>query len=129
MMKAKPRCFLGCLTAALNQLSVVGCQPTIPPNAYQDSGELDRAVRENRAYLIDSRTREEYANGHIPGAVNIPHTEMQASIARVPKDRDVVLYCKAGVRSQKALEVLKAHGYTRLFNFGGVSQYQNALDQ
>ena len=108
---------------------LAGCTPDIPPHLYRDSATLDVAVAADRVYLIDSRTPVEYATGHIPGAVNIPHKQTQAAIARVPKNKDIVLYCKVGGRSQKALDVLREHGYTRVFNFGGIGDYEGTLRQ
>jgi rhodanese-related sulfurtransferase len=65
-------------------------------------------------YVLDVRTAEEYVSGHVPGAVNIPHDQLASRIAEVPKDRDVVLYCRSGRRAQLAGEVLAGNGYARL---------------
>jgi len=65
-------------------------------------------------YVLDVRSPEEYVTGHVPGAVNIPHEQIAARLAEVPKDKDVVLYCRSGRRAGIAAEVLAANGYTRL---------------
>lgn len=65
-------------------------------------------------YVLDVRTAEEYVSGHVPGAVNIPYDKLAARLAEVPKDRDVVLYCRSGRRAQIAGEVLADNGYARL---------------
>jgi len=65
-------------------------------------------------FLLDVRGPEEFAAGHVPGAVNIPHDQVASRLAEVPKDKDVVLYCRSGRRSALAAEVLAAHGYQRL---------------
>lgn len=65
-------------------------------------------------YVIDVRAPEEYAAGHVPGAINIPHDQVASRLAEVPKDKDVVLYCRSGRRSALAGEVLAGNGYTRL---------------
>jgi rhodanese-related sulfurtransferase len=65
-------------------------------------------------FVLDVRTPEEYVTGHVPGAVNIPHEQVAARLAEVPKDKDVVLYCRSGRRAAMAAEVLAANGYSRL---------------
>jgi phage shock protein E len=73
------------------------------------------------ALVIDARTAKEYAQGHIDGAVNIPFdiAVKQFSALGIAKDRQVVLYCRSGNRSGKALASLKKAGYTNLHNGGG----------
>ena len=72
-------------------------------------------------FVLDVRTPEEYAAGHLPGAVNIPHGELAARIAELAgaRERDVVVYCRTGVRSAAALEVLGKAGFKRLFQLKG----------
>jgi len=70
-------------------------------------------------YVLDVRTSEEYVGGHVPGAVNIPHDQIAARLAEVPKDRDVVLYCRSGRRAQLAAAVLAENGYARLEHLQG----------
>jgi rhodanese-related sulfurtransferase len=71
--------------------------------------------------VLDVRTPAEYADGHIPGAINIPHTELAARIAELAdaRDRDIVVYCRSGARAAQALEVLEKQGFKRLFHLDG----------
>ena len=69
--------------------------------------------------VLDVRTPQEYAEGHVPGAVNVPHDQLASRLAEVPKDKDVVLYCKSGRRAGIAADVLAANGYTRLSHLEG----------
>jgi rhodanese-related sulfurtransferase len=81
---------------------------------------LDRQKSATQApYVLDVRTPEEYVAGHVPGAVNIPYDRLASRIAEVPRDRDVVLYCRTGRRAGIAAEVLAAGGYTRLEHLTG----------
>ena len=64
--------------------------------------------------VIDVRSAEEYAAGHVPGAVNIPYDQVASRLAEIPKDKDVVLYCRSGRRSGLAAETLEANGYKDL---------------
>lgn len=70
-------------------------------------------------FVLDVRAPEEFVTGYVPGAVNIPHEQVAARLAEVPKDRDVVLYCRSGRRAAMAAEVLAQHGYTRLKHLEG----------
>ena len=70
-------------------------------------------------FVLDVRTPQEYAAGHVPGAVNVPQDQLASRLAEVPKDKDVVLYCQSGRRAGIAAEVLAANGYTRLSHLEG----------
>jgi phage shock protein E len=69
--------------------------------------------------VLDVRTPQEYAEGHVPGAVNVPYDQLASRLAEIPKDKDVVLYCKSGRRAGIAADVLAANGYTRLSHLEG----------
>lgn len=71
--------------------------------------------------LLDVRTPEEYAAGHIPGAINIPYTHLPARISDLPDvtDKDIVVYCATGIRSELGAERLRENGFTRLLHLDG----------
>lgn len=73
------------------------------------------------ALWIDVRSPEEYAAGHLAGAVNIPHRDIATRIAAVAPDRQtrLRLYCRRGVRAESAKFSLEALGYQRVSNEGG----------
>ena len=83
--------------------------------------EAGWALIQSGALLVDVRTPEEYAGGHIEGAVNVPYTETDklASAIGEDKDRSVVVYCGSGRRAGKAKTALEALGYTHIFNATG----------
>ncbi len=74
------------------------------------SGDGRRRVAAG-ATLLDVRTREEFASGHVPGARNIPVQELGARVGELPKGGDVVVYCRSGARSATAAELLRKHGH------------------
>jgi phage shock protein E len=80
----------------------------------------DRVATDDRDLLVlDVRSPEEFAAGHVPGAVNIPYDQVASRLAEVPKDKDLVLYCRSGRRVALAAEVLAQNGYTRLQHLEG----------
>ncbi|MBO2671312.1 hypothetical protein AYI81_03085 [Shewanella algae] len=73
------------------------------------------------AMLVDVRTPEEYAEGHLPEAVNIPFEQIAEAFAKqgIAKDTPVVVYCRSGRRSGIAKESLDNAGYQEVYNGGG----------
>jgi rhodanese-related sulfurtransferase len=63
------------------------------------------------ATLLDVRTPEEFARGHVDGALNIPVQALADEMSRVPRDRAVVVYCRSGRRSATAAGLLAEAGY------------------
>ena len=72
--------------------------------------------------ILDVRTQEEYDQGHIPGAILIPDTEVETKAEEVLVDKDQLLlvYCRSGRRSKLASEILVELGYTNIKEFGGI---------
>ena len=71
--------------------------------------------------VLDVRTPQEFAEGHVPGAINIPHEELEARIGELEsaRDADVVVYCRSGRRSGIALGLLEKAGFSRRFQLEG----------
>ncbi|MCF2863351.1 rhodanese-like domain-containing protein [Pseudoalteromonas sp. Cnat2-41] len=69
--------------------------------------------------LLDVRSKQEYQQGHIKGAVNIPHSEIVENGATLNKDTAIVVYCRSGRRAGIALEALKKQGFTQLYHLEG----------
>lgn len=81
---------------------------------------------------IDVRTAEEYADGHLDGALNIPHEQIGEKIGKLElsKDDPVVLYCRSGRRADIALQALKERGYSNVYNaesLAGARAYQESM--
>lgn len=70
--------------------------------------------------LIDVRTPEEFASGHINGAVNIPLDQISSRVSELPQDKPIVLYCRSGNRSNQAADILENAGLTGIYDLGGV---------
>ncbi len=89
--------------------------PLISPQALLER----QAKRDPSLFVLDVRTPQEYAAGHVPGAINVPYDQVASHLAEIPKDKDVVLYCRSGRRTGLAAEVLEANGYTKLGHLQG----------
>ncbi len=72
--------------------------------------------------ILDTRTQEEYDEGHIPGAILIPYDEILQKAEGVLADKDqlILVYCRSGRRSKLAAEDLVKLGYTNIKEFGGI---------
>ena len=89
-------------------------------NISQD--ELQTLMKsENKPLLIDVRTEGEYADGHVPGAINIPHKKLEQRLAELSgvKNSQVVLYCRSGTRAGFAKKILAKNGFTKLDHLSG----------
>ena len=73
------------------------------------------------AILLDVRSNQEYNEGHLQGAINIPDYELRNRVEReLPKKNQlVVIYCQYGGRSRNAYNMMKKMGYTNIYNLSG----------
>jgi len=71
--------------------------------------------------ILDVRSADEYAHGHVPGAVNIPHDQVAARLAELDKNpsRDIVVYCESGHRAGMALAELRDSGFENTRHLAG----------
>lgn len=97
--------------------------------AHTDVTGLKAALDQGGVTLIDVRTAEEYAGGHIPGARSVPLDQLDAHLAELSayKDQDLYLVCEKGGRSLAATQQLAKAGFTRPINVeGGTSAWRRA---
>jgi rhodanese-related sulfurtransferase/DNA-binding transcriptional ArsR family regulator len=75
--------------------------------------ELARRLKAKTAIVLDVRPEDEFASGHVPGALNIPMDELTRRIAELPKDREIVAYCRGAycVLSFEAVALLRKRGF------------------
>ena len=79
--------------------------------------------------ILDVRTPQEYAEGHIPGAINVPNETIgQGEIAELPqKDQEILVYCRSGNRSKQASQKLAQLGYKNIKEFGGIRSWTGEI--
>ena len=81
------------------------------------------------AVLLDVRTPEEYAEGHIPGGKNLPLQDIdKAAVIIDNKDTPLFVHCLSGTRSRQAAAALKQMGYTNVTNIGGIGAYHGKVE-
>jgi phage shock protein E len=114
--------------AALLSLFLAACSPAASPEGMISPADYVSQYQNNNAphLLLDVRTPEEYADGHIAGAVNIPLAELGNQLSQVPRDIPVIVYCRTGVRAAQAATLLRDSGYTNVLNMGGIVDWVNA---
>ena len=110
-------------------LILAGCGANAKPEASYRQISMNEAVtmmaEETDYIILDVRTREEFAAGHIPNAVNIPNETIGTTeIRELPrKDQLILVYCRSGNRSKQAAEKLLTLGYTNIVEFGGINSW------
>lgn len=72
-----------------------------------------------KAQLIDVREPNEFKNGHILGARNIPMTQLKQRLVEIRPDKPVYLYCQGSARSQRAAQTLHKEGYEKIYQLKG----------
>ncbi|MBI3411647.1 MAG: FAD-dependent oxidoreductase [Planctomycetes bacterium] len=77
-----------------------------------------------RAFLVDVRTSQEFAGGHIPGALNIPVDDLRSRLGELPRDRQIAVYCQVGQRGYLATRVLLQSGFNAVNIGGGFKTYK-----
>lgn len=93
-----------------------------------DAKSFQAAIGEGKALLVDVRTPAEYAGGHLEGSLNVDWTgaDHEAELAKLPKDKPLLLYCRSGGRSGQAMEYLRSKGYQVQHLGGGITAWMSA---
>ena len=96
-----------------------------------DVAAFAEAISNSNVQLVDARTASEYAEGHIPGAVNIPNESIgSTNLSQLPDQKQKLLvYCRSGNRSKQAAEKLAALGYLNVYEFGGINTWNGEIEK
>ncbi len=120
-------------------IGLTGCSDTTnTSNTVSDSISYQQVPAEEAAnimqsetnyIILDVRTAEEFADGHIPGAINIPNETIGTeTIEQLPdKEQLILVYCRSGNRSKQAAEKLVNLGYTNIVEFGGINDWSGEI--
>ena len=116
----------------LAALLLVGCAAPAEEITYRQVN-MDEAItmmEEGSGYIfLDVRTPAEFAEKHIPGAINVANETIGTDeIPELPdKDQLILVYCRSGNRSKQASEKLVALGYTNIVEFGGINDWPGEI--
>ena len=113
----------------LSLLLLAGCAAPVDSEASYQQISMDEAIAimesESDYMILDVRTTEEFADKHIPDAINIPNETIGTEdIPELPdKDQLILVYCRSGNRSKQASDKLANLGYTNIVEFGGINDW------
>ena len=105
--------------AMLVTASALAGDPASVARVSQDTLLARQAKHDPELVVLDVRTPEEFAAGHVPGAINVPHDQLAANLGKVPRDKDIVVYCRSGRRTDIATGILVDNGYRRVAHLDG----------
>ncbi len=112
---------VGIILAILLSGGMVSCSVT--PKT--ESQKISSLVNDNRTFLVDVRTPEEYNAEKIEGAVNIPLDQIENRLSEFQGKKNIVVYCRTGIRAGKAKDLLQKNNVSDVYS--GTS-YQNVLE-
>lgn len=108
------------LIVFLLTVTLVGCTNKEKANfETTETEQYAKIMQEGNYIIIDVRTKEEYDEGHIKDAINIPYDEIDEN-TNLDKDKTIFVYCRSGARSSNAYNTLKNLGYT-VYDLGALS--------
>lgn len=113
--------FIAAVTLAIMLPSLSCVAKPNEPVSISQSGDILEQVKSKNWLLLDVRSPEEFAQGHIPGAINISHEKITEYLSELKdyKDRPIVVYCRSGRRAKVAIEELEAAEFTDLRHLEG----------
>ena len=116
--------FLVCQTDKFVGVMTLFYKNTVP---IVKTEELIQRMQYQQPVLLDTRTRSEFSVSHLLGAQFIEYDDFKsADVAHIPKNKEIVIYCSVGYRSERIGEKLLDMGYTKVYNlYGGIFDWKN----
>jgi adenylyltransferase/sulfurtransferase len=140
-VRRNPRCPLcgdqPTITRLIDYEQFCGVRGQEAPAPVAAAGQWETTVEELKArldrhedvFILDVRNPEEYQICRIPGSVLLPLPELPRRVGELDKGREMVVHCKSGMRSLKAVQFLREHGFERLKNLkGGILAWADRID-
>ena len=124
---------ISCLMAAAVLLTACTVTSTSQNHSMYTYISQDEAVemmrQDNGSVIVDVRTHEEFAEGHIPGAICIPNETITDTMPEELPDKEqiILIYCRTGVRAKTAAEKLAGLGYEHVYEFGGIVDWKGEI--
>ena len=116
--------FFGCQTEKFDGVMTLFYKNTVP---LIKTEELIQKMQYQQPLLLDTRTRSEFSVSHLPGAQFIEYDDFKSGdVAHIPKNKEIIVYCSVGYRSERIGEQLLDMGYTKVYNlYGGIFDWKN----
>lgn len=113
-------------------LIVVGCNSkgTNSTSSYENisTEEAQSMIAKKEVQILDVRTPEEFAEGHVPEAVNLPLQDLESQVSTLDKNKSYLIVCRSGNRSGQASEILVSKGFSHIYNMeGGMNQWKGEV--
>ena len=93
--------------------------------------EAKKMMDNEDVLILDVRTQEEYNEGHIKNSILLPDTEIDSKAHEILKDKNakILVYCRSGRRSAEASKKLIKMGYTNVYDFGGIIDWNYEIEK
>lgn len=88
--------------------------------------DLKQLINEG-AFLVDVRSTSEFASGHVNGSTNIPLDTVATQLAKFKNKKNIIVFCRSGMRSSQAKSILEQNGFTNVYNGGTWNNVQQVL--
>lgn len=116
------------ISLLMTLVAVSGCAQNHYTNISVD--EATNMIEKGNVVILDVRTEEEYASGHIPGAMLLPLQQLQERMNELKKDETYIVVCRSGNRSAQASELLVKEGFTNIYNMtGGMNEWKGEVEK
>lgn len=109
-------------------LLITGCSG----GSYTDVSvdEAKELIDNDEVQVLDVRTPDEFAAGHIPGAKLVPLQVLESMLSELDQDQKYLVVCRSGNRSTQASEILVENGYKNIYNMtGGMNEWTHEIEQ
>ena len=94
----------------------------------QDSKNIKKMIADG-AYLVDVRTPQEFAEGHVAGSYNIPVDDVAANLDKFKNKKNIIVFCRSGSRAARAKQILEGNGIKNVTNGGSWMEINAVLDK
>ena len=120
------------LVALFIMILMVGCSSSEEHAQFEKisaDDALDLMVDGN--IILDVRTPEEFESGHVKGAINLPLDQIENGDFGMLEDKAqiILVYCRSGNRSNQASQILADEGYTKIYDFGGITDWPYEVEK
>lgn len=107
---------------------ISGCAQNRYTNISVD--EAAQMMQKEDVVVLDVRTEEEYASGHIPGAILLPLQHLPDRVDELNKNKTYIVVCRSGNRSAQASELLVKEGFSSIYNMtGGMNEWKGEVEK